>query len=134
MPACSGAGASNAMNQIFSTLFSMITQPVTNWMKVEILKSAIAASKGARALVLLCSLLFIMVIISIGGFVGIHIAVFYLLPFSKLTKAWILLGLSVFYVGLALTAIVVLTARKRWNRLTGLDALAARFSKNIQKD
>lgn len=122
------------MKQFFQTLFSSFGQPLTNWVKVEILKFYIGAVKAGRSLVLLGALLFLLVIISIGGFVGIHIAVFYLLPWSEFTKALILLGLSILYLGSAITAIIVLTAHKRWNRLTGLDALATRFSKGLRKD
>lgn len=122
------------MKHVIELLLSIIGQTALNWLKVEVLKIYISIVNGARSIVIVLSLLFFMLIVLIGGFIGIHVALFYVLPFEDDIKAFILLGLSAFYFGGAIIAIMILTAKRRWNRMCGLEALAARWARSIYKN
>jgi hypothetical protein len=125
---------SEPMKFILELLFSFIRQSFKNWIKVEILKICISLVHCARSFIIVLSLLFFMFIILLCGFIGIHIAFFYLVPWSAFTKALILLIISIIYLLGAFFTIVVLSARKRWYRITGLEALAARWAKTVNKE
>lgn len=115
-------------NNLFATLFSLVSQPLINWLKVETLKTYLAVTEKIRFLIIGIFLLFFLLVFTIGGFIGLHFAFFLLVPWSDATKAFVILGLSVLYCLLAPAAMILLSRPKMIRRLSGLEALAKRWA------
>lgn len=109
-------------------IFSFLGQSLWNWLKFESIKLYARVSEVLRGIFISVTLIFLFIIIAVSGFVFIHIALFFILPWSVQTKAITLLVLGIFYFMLPTTCVLILYSRKQWARATGLENYAQRIS------
>jgi len=84
--------------------------------------------KVHQAFVALLALALIL-LLTLSGFVLIHVALFAWLPWSLTAKALVLLGLGVVYLGAGLAVVLRLSSDRTWMKFTKVDRLLARLSR-----
>src|SRR6185437_5439191 len=113
---------------IFSLIFSLIGDHLTSWLKLETLKTYLAVTDQVRIIFIIFCLAFFSFVITIGGFIGLHAALYLILPWSAFTKNIVLLVLCAFYFCVSPIVMIYASRKKFMRRVLGFEALAKHWS------
>jgi hypothetical protein len=116
------------MKKILDLIFSYCGSSLWTWLRFESIKLYANTSEALRGLFIHITLIFLFVIIALSGFIFIHLALFFLVPWSIETKALILLILGSIYFLLPIIFVLILYSRKQWARASGLESFAEHLS------
>jgi|GEM_PF-5555674 len=107
--------------ELFWTILVSLFEPVIDFVKLEISKAYICGVACVRAVYL--SLLFHLfaIVLALAGFLLIHFALFFLLPWSLQVNALILLIAGVIYVAIPLLYIAKKASTKNWAKMSDID-------------
>jgi len=109
-------------------IFSYVGQSLWTWLKFESIKLYASVSEVLRGIFISVTLIFLFIIIALSGFIFIHVALFFILPWSTETKAIILLILGIIYFFIPTIFVLFFYSRKHWARASGLEHYARRIS------
>jgi hypothetical protein len=99
-------------------------EPLINMVKREILKIYVRGVDQIRLVFVSGLLAVFWVMLAFSGFVMIHIALFFLLPWSPQTNALILLFTGAIYFLIATLSIAKISSRRTWMKMSGAEKMA----------
>src|SRR5258706_10235044 len=107
--------------ELFWTILVSLFEPVIDFVKLEVFKAYVYGVACVRTVYL--SLLFHLfaVVLALAGFLLIHFAIFFLLPWSLQVNALVLLIVGVFYLVIPLLYIVKKASIKNWAKMSDID-------------
>jgi hypothetical protein len=115
------------MKTIFELILAFIPgcfEPLINIVKRELLKIYIRGVDQIRLVFVSGLLAVFWVMLAFSGFLMVHIALFFLLPWSPQTNAIVLLGIGASYFVIATLFIARLSSRRTWMKMSGAEKMA----------
>lgn len=110
---------------IISALFGRWIDGVLDCLKTEAAAVYVAGVRKVRRAFVAVLGLALALLLALGGFVFVHVALFAWLPWSLTTKALVLLALGVVYLGAGLSVVVVISSDRSWLRFARVDRIIA---------
>jgi len=110
---------------ILSALFRRWTGRVQDILQIEAAAVYVAGVRKARQAFIALLGLALFLLLTLSGFVLIHVALFAWLPWSLPAKALVLLILGVVYLGGGLAVVLGLSSDRTWMRFTKVDRILA---------
>ncbi|MBN2466081.1 hypothetical protein JXD38_10725 [candidate division WOR-3 bacterium] len=110
---------------IISALFGRWLDLVLDSLKTEAAAVYVAGVRKARQAFIALLGLAVFLLLTLSGFVLIHVALFAWLPWSLPAKALVLLILGVVYLGGGLAVVLGLSSDRTWMRFTKVDRILA---------
>ena len=111
--------------RIISALFSRWTGRERDILQIEAAAVYVAGVRKARQAFIALLGLAVFLLLTLSGFVFIHIALFAWLPWSLPAKALVLLVLGMIYLGGGLAVVLGLSSDRTWMRFTKVDRILA---------
>jgi hypothetical protein len=110
---------------IISALFGQLLGRVQDILHVEAAVVYVAGVRKARQAFIALLGLAVFLMLALGGFVLVHVALFAWLPWSTPVKALILLILGMVYLGGGLAVVLGISSDQAWMRFAKVDRILA---------
>jgi hypothetical protein len=110
---------------IISARFSRWIGRVQDILQIEAAAAYVAGVRKARQAFIALLGLAVFLLLTLSGFVLIHVALFAWLPWSLPAKALVLLVLGIVYLGGGLVVVLGLSSDRTWMRFTKVDRILA---------
>ena len=110
---------------IISALFGRWIDDALDFLRTEAAALYVAGVRKVRRAFVAVLGLALAMLLALGGFVFIHVAIFAWLPWSLPAKALVLLALGVVYLGAGLAVVIVISSDRSWLRFAKVDSIIA---------
>ena len=113
----------NTLWKLLCTMFPCIVAPFFRTIKLELLYTYEKVVDTFRAIFSLYVLVIFFMMLTLAGFLMVHISLFILLPWSVQTKGFILLGLGLLYFLTAFLWVLKWCSKKTWMQHSGAKSM-----------
>jgi len=103
--------------ELVRAVMSALFDPIVDYVTCEISKAYMTGVEGLRRVFLSLLLQVFAVVLALAGFLLIHLAIFFLLPWSQQVSSIIMLVIGVFYIAIAVTYIMKKSSAKNWRKI-----------------